>query len=149
VNKRNHHSKNEISHAHWFLTFGVWSGVFSEEFIMSDEVERDDLRVQFSGETKPAKWLINVAQHRFADAMREYAEDEAPRLFALCEESEPWEIGDIVGWGFAFDDSAMWVSPDFHTRGVHDSAEAARKLVQRLRRAPVHLVWPRSHRKAA
>lgn len=84
------------------------------------------------------------AREEFADVMRELAEQEAPRLFALVEEYGDRADARVAGYGLAYPDRAdvNSVEGDFPLRS--QSPETARKLFEvssRSRGVRVHVVW--------
>ncbi|GAB2999407.1 hypothetical protein [Saccharothrix stipae] len=87
-----------------------------------------------------AQW----GQEEFADVMRELAEQEAPRLFALVEEYGDRVDARVAAYGLAYPDRAdvNSVEGDFSLRS--QSPENARKLFEissRSRGVRVHVVW--------
>ena len=87
-----------------------------------------------------AQW----GREEFADVMRELAEQEAPRLFALVEEYGDRADAGVAGYGLAYPDRAdvNSVEGDFPVRS--QSPENARKLFEissRSRGVRVHVVW--------
>ncbi|XVS64666.1 hypothetical protein ACQPYE_00965 [Actinosynnema sp. CA-299493] len=83
-------------------------------------------------------------REEFADVMRELAEQETPRLFALVEEYGDRADARVAGYGLAYPDRAdvNSVEGDFPLRS--QSPENARKLFEvssRSRGVRVHVVW--------
>lgn len=78
----------------------------------------------------------------FTAEIKKMVAEDAPPLFALCE-----EIGDCVGavtiaWGLVFDDRVEVVSADHDgVSGVFDSVEHARWLFSPHNKIKVRLVW--------
>ncbi|MFD0490392.1 hypothetical protein [Saccharopolyspora erythraea] len=75
----------------------------------------------------------------FLAELRELVRDEAPKVFALCEEVGDRDDGYVRYWGMAFDDSTRIVSPFGEMTGSFQSPERAHVLLSREQ--PLHLVW--------
>jgi hypothetical protein len=81
----------------------------------------------------------------FATLLREVADEDAPRLFALVEEYGDADDARVAGYGLAYGDRADIASVEGDFRLRSDSAESARTLFEiasgdvEVRR--VHLVW--------
>ncbi|RKT89291.1 hypothetical protein SAMN05421805_11442 [Saccharopolyspora antimicrobica] len=79
------------------------------------------------------------SEEEFVAALQELARENAPRVFALCEEIGDRQDGHVEYWGMAFDDGADVVSASGQLRASFKSAEAA--LDRLSRRSNLHLVW--------
>ncbi len=65
--------------------------------------------------------------------------ENAPRVFALCEETGDHDNGHIRYWGMAFDDCTEVVNTSGTMRGSFPTPECAHHRLSR--RHPLHLVW--------
>lgn len=79
------------------------------------------------------------SREEFMGALEELVRENAPRLFALCEEVGDRHDAHVQYWGIAFEDCADVVSHSGQLRGTFQSAEAA--LDRLSRRSNLHLVW--------
>lgn len=76
----------------------------------------------------------------FQSALQALVQEEAPRLFALCEEVGDRADGYVEFWGIAFDDRAEVVSVRGSTRGRFSSAESAQRIFS-FGANNLHLMW--------
>jgi hypothetical protein len=85
--------------------------------------------------------VTELGNRTFAGWMEELVRVAAPRVFALVEEIEDdrGRDGELIAWGFEFDDHAEVVGIDGGMRGTFTSAQSAVDLFSR--RAKLHLIW--------
>ncbi|MDA3629264.1 hypothetical protein [Saccharopolyspora oryzae] len=83
--------------------------------------------------------LSSWSREEFMSALEELARENAPRVFALCEEVGDQQDGHVEYWGMAFEESTDVVSASGQLRASFQSPEAA--LNRLSRRANLHLVW--------
>lgn len=81
-------------------------------------------------------------EKEFAREIGRMVAEEAPRLFALCEELGDRADAVTVAWGMSFDDFAEVVSAAHDgVRGIFSSAERARKRLSSGEKIKIRLVW--------
>ncbi|CCH30744.1 hypothetical protein ABZ816_00590 [Actinosynnema sp. NPDC047251] len=95
--------------------------------------------------TAPAIPAPPWTKEEFTGLMRELAEAEAPRLFALVEEYGEGQDARVAGYGLAYEDRADVNSVEGGFQLDSHSAERARTLFEISSRsagvARVHVVW--------
>lgn len=106
-----------------------------QEFIEDD----DDSGVEY---VDPAELSPIGNEELFAAEINTMVAEDAPRVFALCEEIGQRADAVTIAWGMAFNGHAELVSAAHNgVRGVFGSAERARKWFSVHGKTTVRLVW--------
>lgn len=78
-------------------------------------------------------------EEEFVAELQEIVGEQAPAVFALCEEIGDRYCGQVEYWGMAFDDHAEVVRAAGGERGSFRSAESAHRLFSVGHK--LHLLW--------
>ncbi|RCW39543.1 hypothetical protein DFQ14_11628 [Halopolyspora algeriensis] len=81
-----------------------------------------------------------LSEEEFAELMREIAEEDLPRVFALVEEFGERECAGLYAWGVEVGDRASVFTADGRPLAHCGSAAGAHEMFSLIR--TVHLVWP-------
>lgn len=106
-----------------------------QEFIEDD----DDSGIEY---VDPAELSPIGDEELFTTEINTMVAEDAPRLFALCEEIGQRADAVTIAWGMAFNDHAEVVSATHNgVHGVFGSAQRARKWLSAHDKTTVRLVW--------